>query len=229
LTDNSPNQCAADYAALFCTHKRGAGLALFRVETNSVGASANQAMIRLAAFASTTPQQVNLPDTSASAFFFTESDRSSLFATCAGLTAENLAELYKLALQSLNTDDSHVGVVGVVTGPGSFTGLRLGCAYVNGLALGHARRVWAVEGVSPENVHGICHSMAPGMGEDFCGRLSSELDDPYAVPTAFGDVLVHLGNWSSGAASEVKILEPVYGRDPTPVIKLRQKQGESQA
>ncbi|NBW81367.1 hypothetical protein EBR21_06400, partial [bacterium] len=195
MAENSLNKDAeesAEYAALFCTHKRGAGLAFFRVDANPVDVCAQQAKNRLAAFASTTPQQVNLPHTLAPALFFKEVDDSSLFATCAGLTAENLAELYKMALQGLGLNDTQVQCVGVVTGPGSFTGLRLGCAYVNGLVLGRSRRVWSVEGVPPEKVLDVCRSMAPSMSEDFCGQMSPELDDPFAVPTAFGDILVHL-------------------------------------
>ncbi len=217
----------APTAALLCTHKRGAGLVVFRVDPQGMEISAAQAAERLAELCGAQPVAAVLPLTKATVHWLSQSGGSCVAAVSSGLTAENLADLYRSALDFLGCEDPSVTALGVVSGPGSFTGLRLGCAFANGLALGRSRELWSVAGVPPDQIRTLCAAIESRAQPAFWGEVSPEADDPFAVPTAFADLLVHLQNWAHGQAERVDVLEPVYGREPTPVLKLRQQQGGS--
>jgi hypothetical protein len=119
--------------------------------------------------------------------------------------------------------DQQISVVGVLVGPGSFTGLRLGTAFANGLNFGRARQLWAIEShLVRDKV-----SADPDIDQHFWGEASADEHDPYAVTLAFGDLYLSLQQWIQGSARLVGHLEPQYGRDPTPVIKLRQQRERS--
>ncbi|NBO38252.1 hypothetical protein EBU99_06690 [bacterium] len=217
---------ASAYGALLCTFKRGAGLALFRLEQGeTLTESLARALRDLVHVGSQTAKQEALPLTSASYLIY--SCTQSFFATCAGLTAENLAQLYSSILGFAGVDDSSVKSIGVVVGPGSFTGLRLGCAFANGLALGSPRPLWAVQGASQQLIESKISPTLEQPDAAFWGAVSLEHDDPFATFTSFGDILVSLWQWREGAATVVDVLEPEYGREPTPVLKLRQQQGSA--
>jgi hypothetical protein len=214
-------------AVLFCTHKRGAGLALFEVGADGVQESAARAAHGLVELSASAPLSAALPLTGANQSWYKSPDGKNIFAVCSGLTAENLAELYRSVLVLKACEDASVGVLGVVTGPGSFTGLRLGCAFANGLGMGLTRECWSVNGAAPAELSSRLQSAAVQCQPEFLGENSSDPDDPYAVPVSFADLFLHLDNWARGEAQRTAVLEPVYGRDPTPVIKLRQQQGET--
>lgn len=212
-------------AALICTHKRGAALALFPCDEGGLEQSLLSARKQLSKFSTRLPHTIQLQLTGAQADFFHDREDGFFYATCAGLTAENLAELYRFALASLACHDATVDVLGVVEGPGSFTGLRLGCAFVNGLKIGRNRDLFAIGGLLPADVRERCSSLAEQCRPAFFAPESLETDDPFAVPAAFADLLAHLDNWHRGSARSVAVAEPAYGREPTPVIKLKQHMG----
>jgi len=210
------------YAALVCTHKRGVGLAI--VPALKAAEDIQKCAESLLSCASLEPQLAQLPNTQARSKIFVCG--SSCFATCEGLTAENLAQLYAHLLGILGVDDSRVEMLAVNVGPGSFTGLRLGCAFANGLHFGRRRMLFAVSEPHPamptaaQNQHD-CASNA------FWGSPSPDADDPYATQMSFGDLYALLRLWQGGSAHLVDVLEPHYGREPTPVLKLKRQEGNS--
>lgn len=208
-------------AVLICTHKRGVGLALipFVASLEPVLHAASE----LLGCAVHQPNPLNLPLSTAAAHFYTNG--IAHFATCDGLTAENLAQLYAHVLQLAGIDDSLVGVLAVVVGPGSFTGLRLGCAFANGLSLGRKRNLLALKGVPDESSGVHFKGLSENVHSSFWGTPSPDSQDAYATPTCFGDIYASLMQWHSGAGSLVDVLEPHYGREPTPVLKLKLQQG----
>lgn len=212
-------------AALICTHKRGAGLALFPLQGQTVEEAAQRAAHALMELSRESAQTVSLSTTGAAAHVLDSDSELFWFSVCSGLTAENLADLYRLGLSELNAVDATVGVLSVVVGPGSFTGLRLGCAFANGLSLGRPRSLWALEALSPREVENRTRAVLPDVSQFFLGESSSDAEDPFAVVVSFADLLAHLVRWHDGGGRTVPVVEPLYGRDPTPVIKLRQQQG----
>jgi hypothetical protein len=202
-------------------------VAVFEVGAGGVPDSAARASGILAGLAGAIPASSTLPLTGAAQKCLKSADGRAIFAVCAGLTAENLADLYRSALASSGRSEASVSALGVVTGPGSFTGLRLGCAFANGLALGRQRECWSVSGVLPAQVPSLLQSIKYELHSGFAGEVSGDLDDPFAALASFADLFVHLDNWARSEAQCVDVLEPVYGREPTPVLKLRQQHGET--
>lgn len=212
----------ASTTLLVCTHKRGVGLALLAHSTQSE--VLNRAASEFLNCATIEPLPLHLQGSVAPAYFY--ESPSSIYAICSGLTAENLSSLYAGVLSQRNTTDAQVNTVAVVVGPGSFTGLRLGCAFANGLMLGR-RRVLVAVGLD-ENA-GAAGAFAPSVWAGFAGQPSADADDPYATSVSFADLHGALCAWANGRGQLVDVLEPHYGRDPTPVIKLRQQQEGNQS
>jgi hypothetical protein len=154
-------------------------------------------------------------------------------------TAEMLQALYARCLGSFGLDDKNVTHLGVVVGPGSFTGLRLGCAFGNGLLLGNSERiVLPIQSASDEALPGVLDRwpalrLVPG-----AMTPPLDADDPYSAPVTVVDVAACLSLWpnlagltaASGATLPRKnnsspSFVPVYGREPGPVLKLRSEGG----
>ena len=210
------------YAALINTHKRGVALGLFALSPElSPEDCCIQAATTLLGHGTAPPAEFELqPDKSLAKRY--QGD-VCVFSVCAGLTAENLSHLYIDSLAQLGILDQQISMVGVLVGPGSFTGLRLGTAFANGLNFGRERQLWAIESQSVRE----SPPQELVMDSQFWGEDSTDEHDPYAVTLAFGDLYLSLQQWSQGRARLVAHLEPQYGRDPTPVIKLRQQKERS--
>lgn len=207
------------YAALINTHKRGVALALFPVEPG--GNSFEQASVSLLEQGRTSPEQFQLHHGSSAAQRYLSHGR--IFAVCSGLTAEHLSHLYTRSLDQIGITEQQISAVGVLVGPGSFTGLRLGTAFANGLNFGRSRKLWAIESHPESNLVDELKAEHKQVLPEFWGQSSTDQHDPYAVPLAFADLYLSLMQWTQGRARVVERLEPRYGRDPTPVIKLRQQ------
>jgi hypothetical protein len=212
------------YAALLNTHKRGVALAIGPMSEQLDNFNhVSQCLLDLAT-------QPSLPFPLAPevspARRYHAGDR--IFAVSSGLTAENLSRLYSDSLGLIGISDDRIAAIGVAVGPGSFTGLRLGTAFANGLSLGRQRTLWAI--TSHTNASDVEHlkSQQGLILEEFWGEVSGDEQDPFAVPLSFVDLYLSLRQWGCGHAEVVERLEPRYGRDPTPVIKLRQQRNQSQ-
>lgn len=150
-------------------------------------------------------------------------------------TAEQLDAMYKACLRSAVLNEADVTTLVLGTGPGSFTGLRLGAAYANGLAFGRARTggLWAI-GTFPL---APARAVLAGRGLDgvACARVlgateeDSDQRDAYASLVSPFDLLaalflcaVHNPDGSDPrSAVRVDSFVPAYGREPGPVLKLK--------
>lgn len=124
------------------------------------------------------------------------------------MTAEHLCASYHQLLQAVGLASEQIRTLAVGAGPGSFTGLRLGCAFANGLSLG-------------SSCHLVAVSTAPreGSGED--------LDyTSFVVPA---DIELAYERVQSGNFTPTNMLVPNYGREPGPVLLKMGLQGPAKS
>jgi hypothetical protein len=147
-------------------------------------------------------------------------------------TAEVLLDLYQGVLRRAGLADGDVGTLVLGVGPGSFTGLRLGCAFANGLLLGRRRRALAVRIPSPSEVEealaaGLARAApdAPWPGMLSYREAARDADDPFSAPVSLADVFALACRVDAGEAEGVDEFAPFYGREPGPVLKLRSQGG----
>lgn len=170
-----------------------------------------------------------------------EDDQNPIFIRILGKTAENLLDSYNsiLKVAKLNTRDIQTLAVGV--GPGSFTGLRLGCAFANGIKLGQNCHLIPIKTELasyflnlPENFF----SNNPTQQDlnlvkesendlmEFRNQLGDyNPDDESSGFVTFFDLLDAIEKLKMNA-SEVNVLEPNYGKEPGPVLKLKETMNE---
>jgi hypothetical protein len=135
-------------------------------------------------------------------------------------TAENLARLYSEALSKLSLTDSNIKTLIFGTGPGSFTGLRLGSAFLNGLTLGRKRNIYQINCLSADAMQRV--ALKAGLPDVFRQGLDSAgLKDEYALPVTALEVVLSLLSVDLREKLESDFFEPRYGREPGPVLKLR--------
>ena len=137
-------------------------------------------------------------------------------------TAENLLEAYLGILSMASYCASQIKTLAVGTGPGSFTGLRLGCAFANGIALGQGCALLSIQ-----------TEFAPFFLKDYPFENQDDLEefkrqlgphdpkDDSSGAVTFFDVQEAIQKIKNNQFQKVTILEPQYGREPGPVIKLR--------
>jgi hypothetical protein len=114
-------------------------------------------------------------------------------------TAENLSALFAQALREHHLSTQNLNALAVGIGPGSFTGLRLGCAFAQGFAWGRQGqcKLWTITTTAPQSK-----------------------DETIAL-TDLEDALERLRH---GDFCEVDELVPCYGQEPGPVVLLREKE-----
>lgn len=165
--------------AIILTHAQGAGILLLEHSFTNFEPSSNAFL-------------------SQNGFQFQKEGSNAILALCAEKTAENLCALYEFCLYELGLKKSKTLAVGI--GPGSFTGLRLGCAFANGLKLGDP------------------HYQLLSVPTAFTAKHNSvTLDD-----------LMEAQNKIKILIESQKVLFqetfiPEYGREPGPVLKLREQ------
>lgn len=133
-------------------------------------------------------------------------------------TAEVLSKMYNAVLSSCARGDGDIKNLSVGVGPGSFTGLRLGCAFANGLQIGRKRQLFALSNLLLKDL-AVASQAMPFPSPFWDKPLPVVGDDEFAVPVTLMDFLYALLGWS--CAQTVDVLHPAYGRLPGPVLKLQ--------
>ncbi len=138
-----------------------------------------------------------------------------------GKTAENLLNLYHFVLSHFKNETIQNVVVGI--GPGSFTGLRLGCAFANGLHLSQKNQLYAAPTLLRSQFLSLLDNNEV-LIKEFFNELGEyrELDDASGFVTFF-DLFYASHQIHNGTVILSDTLVPLYGREPTPVLKLRKE------
>ena len=144
-----------------------------------------------------------------------------------GKTAENLLDAYLSILKLAKLNSVDIKTLAVGTGPGSFTGLRLGCAFGNGIKLGQNCQLISLK---TELVPYFLNETFFANEEDlqeFKNQLGEyNPEDESSGFVTFFDLLDAIEKLKSNAFEMVAELEPHYGREPGPVIKLKGMQND---
>ncbi len=139
-------------------------------------------------------------------------------------TAEYLSDMYIRVLDQLDMQETQVENIILSIGPGSFTGLRIGCAFANGLSRGRPRFLYGVPCVGLHILRDIVS--CANCYEDWKNAFSvieSGKDESFA-PIGLLDAAAALAKVCNGEAAGAIELEPNYGKEPGPVIKLREQE-----
>ena len=157
-------------------------------------------------------------------------------------TAEVLSHLYSHSLAIFGARQNDVQELFMGVGPGSFTGLRLGCAFANGLLLA-SQMLPRDCGVQATICGGVQENNKPltkgfalpcwyptgallgaaifsGSFARHAVELVSE-DAYFSSPVDCWNVLTSIVAFEAGEGKEVSEFLPAYGREPGPVLKLQ--------
>ncbi|WP_202613977.1 hypothetical protein [Silvanigrella paludirubra] len=199
--------------ALILTHRRGVGIIICKNNSELKSLIQNKS-----GFTNILNSKINLIDSNIEYFL----KEKTLFSRVIGKTAENLFTVYQRSLEivSLTSQDIKTIIVGV--GPGSFTGLRLGCAFVNGLKTGaNQLNLLPVSTYLTNELLDICKI---NHCEFECKQQLGDfdLDDESTGFITFFDLYFSLKKAWEDKRNYVESLSPEYGKEPGPVLKLRE-------
>ncbi|MBX9703291.1 MAG: hypothetical protein K2X39_03975 [Silvanigrellaceae bacterium] len=138
-------------------------------------------------------------------------------------TAESLYALYAKALSLLGLQDQQVDYLIVGTGPGSFTGLRIGCAFANGLSLGRPRHLISMPTCLVPDLKEYCLKEGFSLEHLYSQLGEYEEKDESTGSVTFYDLLASFQLLYAQALKETDFFNPHYGKEPGPVIKLREQ------
>jgi tRNA N6-adenosine threonylcarbamoyltransferase len=145
-----------------------------------------------------------------------------IFSRAIGKTAENLFAIYQKSLHESSLSSHEVKTLIVGVGPGSFTGLRLGCAFVNGMKIASTgMNLLPVSTYLTPDLLSICRENSC---EEECIKQLGDyhLEDESTGYITFFDLIVCLLKAKEEKRNFIDSLAPEYGREPGPVLKLRE-------
>ena len=145
-----------------------------------------------------------------------------LFSRVIGKTAENLFSVYQNSLNKVSLLPQEIKTLIVGVGPGSFTGLRLGSAFVNGLKIGSKNlKLLPVSTFLTPELLNMC-KIKNCDNECILQLGEYEIEDESTGFVTFFDLYFCLKNSLNHKRSFVEFLSPEYGKEPGPVLKLRE-------
>ena len=151
----------------------------------------------------------------------TDNDEEPILIRVLGQTAESLCDTFTTALEFANIKPINLKTLAVGTGPGSFTGLRLGCAFANGFSLGQNIQLLSVKTELSSFFLNENFFQNNEDKEDFIEQLGpTDSSDESSGLVTFYDLFDAL-NKIKLHPNPVDVLEPNYGREPGPVLKLK--------
>ncbi|WP_186645258.1 hypothetical protein [Fluviispira vulneris] len=199
--------------ALILTHRRGVGIALFKSDlifSSSFNELDYYTLIKNSKMTQIRDDNIELLEF-----------EDLIFSRVKGKTAENLFHLYTKTLERFSIKSHEIKTLLVGTGPGSFTGLRLGCAFANGLKMGLPINLLPVKTFLTPELLEICRKMS--VEHEFIEQLGDyQEDDESTGFVTFFDLLASLLHARNEDRIFVDSLIPEYGREPGPVIKLNE-------
>ncbi len=142
------------------------------------------------------------------------------FTRVIGKTAENLYELYQFSMGIANLSTLNIKTFAVGIGPGSFTGLRLGCAFINGLKIGNPYlNLIPITTLLTADLLNECNEY---FSAENCKLQLHEFDtnDESTGYITFYDLYFCLKKLFDENKLAVESLIPEYGKQPGPVLKI---------
>lgn len=209
--------------ALLLTHRRGAAVAIFK----SIGIFKQINQQNLGHYFSLLTQHdafdFTLPNSSGDTCQAIPIKDQAIFLRVLGKTAENLCDLYRYGLKHMGLQNDQIKAIAVGIGPGSFTGLRLGCAFANGLSLGTDVPLLPLPTLLISDMIAWIASSAQEYESAFLAQLGDHsLEDDSTGYLTFFDLIQAIFHMSQGNEIHfVDTLVPKYARDPGPVLKLK--------
>jgi hypothetical protein len=205
--------------ALFLTHRRGAALAIVR--SDLVFSNFKYIEDYFDFIAKQPVHTFVLQNSTSDQCECIELNQDVFFARVLGKTAENLCDLYLHCLTQMNLKNSEIETLIVGVGPGSFTGLRLGCAFANGLHLGHPVSLLPLATKLVSDMLALTSNMK--FESLFKNQLGEyDVEDESTGYITFFDLMQALFQMSAMQEKFfVESLLPNYAKDPGPLAKLK--------
>ena len=168
--------------------------------------------------------------------YFFDDSKSTICARVLAKTAENLSHIFDFCCKNLLIESSQIENVFIGIGPGSFTGLRLGCAFINGMKLAQKFEIYPVktflvsevlqkfeslrDNISPQTKQVFPpHKKSEELKSLFLKEISdfNSTDDSSGF-IAFADLFLSLQQIKSKTLNPIEYALPAYGKEPTPVL-----------